>query len=179
MAGFLQVFILHLLLKRVYEIQSQVIDQWMAGFLHENRTWIGLIYYYSWYCYLKSIQIIPLPLRLQRPVKTGLNQFCAVFVFSNLWLTVNRTAVLTEDRSIPFAVFIGYGLVRLRFFSGFVTGLPNTTSVTNHTILNGKTSRLGCTVTWQWKIDHRQQLEGAWMQGEKKNQQQSQSPNKI
>jgi len=126
MAGFLQVFILHLLLKIVYEIQSQVIDQWMAGFLHENRTWIGLIYYYSWYCYLKLIQIIPLPLRLQRPVKTGLNRFCAVFVFSNLWLTVNRTAVLTEDRSIPFAVFIGYGLVRLRFFSGFVTGLPNT-----------------------------------------------------
>jgi len=121
MAGFLQVFILHLLLKIVYEIQSQVIDRWMAGFLHENRTWIGL-----WYCYLKLIQIIPLPLRLQRPVKTGLNRFCVVFVFSNLWLTVNRTAVLTEDRSIPFAVFIGYGLVRLRFFSGFVTGLPNT-----------------------------------------------------
>jgi hypothetical protein len=28
---------------------------------------------------------------------------------------------------MPFAVFIGYGPVRLRFFSGFVTGLPNTT----------------------------------------------------
>jgi len=65
-------------------------------------------------------------LRLQRPVKTGLNRFCAVFVFSNLWLTINRTTVLTKDRSIPFAVFIGYGLVRLQFFSSFVTGLPNT-----------------------------------------------------
>ena len=138
MAGFLQVFIFHLLLKIVYEIQSQVIDQWMAGFLHENRTWTGLIYYYSWYCYLKLIliQIIPLPLRLQRPVKTGLNRFCAVFVFSNLWLTVNRTAVLTEDRSIPFAVFIGYGLVWLQFFSGFVTGLPNTIYVAVHTLLD-------------------------------------------
>ncbi len=101
----------------------------MVGFLHENITWIGLIYYYSWYCYLKLIQIILLPLRLQRPVKTGLNLFCAVFVFSNLWLTVNQTMVLTEDRSILFVVFIGYGSVRLWFFSSFVTGLPNTISL--------------------------------------------------
>ena len=28
---------------------------------------------------------------------------------------------------MPFAVFIGYGPVRLRFFSGSVTRLPNTT----------------------------------------------------
>jgi len=27
---------------------------------------------------------------------------------------------------MPFAVLIGYGPVQLRFFSGFVTGLPNT-----------------------------------------------------
>jgi len=68
-------------------------------------------------------------LRLQRPVKTSHNQFCAVFFFSKLQLTVNQTVVLTEDWSIPFAVLIGYGPVWLWFFSGFVTGLPNTSCV--------------------------------------------------
>jgi len=66
------------------------------------------------------------PLRIQRPVKTGLNQFFAVFWFSKLPWTIDWTMVFSLCRSLLFVVLISYGLVQLRSFSSFVTRLPNT-----------------------------------------------------
>ena len=58
-----------------------------------------------------------------RPVKTGL---CSVFKFSDLWWTVDQTAVYGLLRSWLVVVLIGQSPVWFRSFSGYETGLTNT-----------------------------------------------------
>ena len=65
-------------------------------------------------------------LRGERPVQTSLNRSFIGPQIPRLWRTEDRTAVFGPLRSWEFAVLIGLGPVQSRSFSGYKTGLPNT-----------------------------------------------------
>jgi hypothetical protein len=65
---------------------------------------------------------------VKRPVQTGFNRSFTGPQIPKIVKTEDRTSVFGLLRSWEFAVLIGLGPVQSRSFSGYKTGLPNTSN---------------------------------------------------